>query len=253
MILAQPENSCHQTNSLRVVIYAQNITKQQTQDWNRRFNAPLNQLWGMTETMGPPLMNPLHGQRKNWTIGKPVGGYEVQLVDENGNRVNPGETGEIIVRGIPGETIMSGYFNNPEATRSTIRDGWLYTGDNAIQDEDGYFQFVDRLKDMIKRSGENVSASEVESVLLQHPAVFECAVIGLNDEIRDQKIVAIVVCKESRKVSDRELIEFCTEHLASFRVPENVIFRNHLPKTSVGKIQKNLIRAELEGDNPVSN
>ena len=250
MILAQPERASHRTNSLRVVIYAQNITEQQTLDWSRRFNAPLSQLWGMTETMGPPLMNPLRGVRKNWTMGKSIGGYEVQLINERGNQVAPGEIGEIIVRGIPGKTIMSGYFKNPEATSSTIRDGWLHTGDNAIQDEDGYFRFVDRLKDMIKRSGENVSAGEVESVLLQHRAVFECAVVGIRDEIRDQKIAAVVVCKENEKTSERELIEFCAQHLASFRVPEIVIFKDQLPKTSVGKIQKNLIRTELEHDKP---
>jgi crotonobetaine/carnitine-CoA ligase len=252
MILAQPENACHGTNSLRVVIYAQNITEEQTKDWHRRFNAPLCQLWGMTETMGPPLMNPLRGERKNWTVGKPVGGYEVQLVNQTGDRVSPGTAGEIIVRGLPGETIMAGYFNNPEATQATIRNGWLHTGDNAIQDKDGYFRFVDRLKDMIKRSGENVSAGEVESVLLLHPAVFECAVIGLNDKIRDQRIAAVVVCKSDQKASARELIEFCREHLASFRVPEIIIFKDQLPKTSVGKIQKNLIRTELEDDKSIS-
>jgi crotonobetaine/carnitine-CoA ligase len=117
---------------------------------------------------------------------------------------------------------MAGYFKNPEASTETIRDGWLYTGDNAVRDEDGYYRFVDRKKDMIKRSGENVSAGEVENVVLQHPAVFECAVIGLPDEI-----------------------EFCAGKLAGFRVPQRVVFEESLPKTSVGKIQKHLIRAGL--------
>ncbi len=249
MILAQPENPSHKNNSLRIVIYAQNITEKQAQNWNDRFGAPLSQLWGMTETMGPPLMNPLHGQRKNWTVGKPIGGYDVQLVDDDRNHVAPGEVGQIIVRGVPGLTIMSGYFKNPKATLSAIQNGWLFTGDNAILDEDGYFQFVDRLKDMIKRSGENVSASEVESVLMRHPAVFECAVVGLSDEIRDQKIVAVVIINQSKEVSAEELIAFCADHLACFRVPEAIVFRKALPKTSVGKIQKNLIRKELELNN----
>jgi crotonobetaine/carnitine-CoA ligase len=149
------------------------------------------------------------------------------------------------VKGIPGKTIMAGYFRNPAATEETIRDNWLYTGDNAIQDEDGYFRFVDRKKDMIKRSGENVSAGEVENVMLQHPAVFECAVIGLPDELRDESIVGVVVLNQDRHVTERDLIDFCAGKLAKFRVPQKIIFEEFLPKTSVGKIQKHLIRYAL--------
>ena len=245
MILAQPDNPDHRHNLLRIVIFAQNLTAQQLQAWHHRFDAPLGQIWGMTETMGPPLMNPLHGERRNWTVGKPVGDYEIALVDEAGNAVAIGQEGEITVKGIPGETIMSGYFKNPQATRQTIRDNWLYTGDNAIQDEDGYFRFVDRKKDMIKRSGENVSAGEVEGVLLQHPAVFECAVIGLPDELRDESIVGVVVLHPGHRATEDELIEFCANKLAKFRVPQKIIIEESLPKTSVGKIQKHLIRNAL--------
>jgi crotonobetaine/carnitine-CoA ligase len=245
MVLAQPENPDHQYNKLRIVIYAQNLTGQQMQEWQRRFKAPLSQIWGMTETMGPPLMNPLRGERRNWTVGKPSGDYEIALVGEAGRTVEVGQEGEITVKGIPGRTIMAGYFRNPEATNSTIRDNWLYTGDNAIQDEDGYFRFVDRKKDMIKRSGENVSAGEVENVMLQHPAVFECAVIGLPDELRDEAIVGVVVLHQDRHASESDLIEFCAGKLAKFRVPQKLIFEEFLPKTSVGKIQKHLIRNAL--------
>jgi crotonobetaine/carnitine-CoA ligase len=199
----------------------------------------------MTETMGPPLMNPLRGERRNWTVGKPIGDYEVALRDESGNRVEAGVEGEITVRGVAGRSLMSGYFNNSLATAETMRDGWLYTGDNAIQDEDGYFRFVDRKKDMIKRAGENVSAGEVENVLLQHPAVFECAVIGLPDEMRDETIVAVVVLNPRQRVTQSELVEFCAGKLASFRVPQRVVFEESLPKTSVGKIQKHLIRSDI--------
>jgi crotonobetaine/carnitine-CoA ligase len=245
MILAQPHNLAHRQNRLRVVIFAQNLGAQQLEDWQRRFDAPLVQLWGMTETMGPPLMNPLRGERRNWTVGKPIGDYEVALRDESGNRVEAGVEGEITVRGVAGRSLMSGYFNNSLATAETMRDGWLYTGDNAIQDEDGYFRFVDRKKDMIKRAGENVSAGEVENVLLQHPAVFECAVIGLPDEMRDETIVAVVVLNPRQRVTQSELVEFCAGKLASFRVPQRVVFEESLPKTSVGKIQKHLIRSDI--------
>ena len=247
MILAQPQNRAHRRNKLRVVIFAQNLTLQQLDEWQQRFDAPLSQLWGMTETMGPPLMNPLRGERRNWTVGKPSGDYEIALVDASGNRVAAGQEGEITVKGVPGKTIMAGYFKNPRATAETIRGGWLYTGDNAIRDEAGYYRFVDRKKDMIKRAGENVSAGEVENVVLQHPAVFECAVIGLPDELRDEAIVAVVVLHADQQVTASELIDFCAGKLASFRVPQRVVFEESLPRTSVGKIQKHLIRAALSG------
>lgn len=245
MILAQPVNPHHRNNRLRLVLYAQNITDQQIQDWQQRFGAALCQIWGMTETMGPPLMNPLRGERRNYTVGKPSGDYEIALVDETGSRVGPGQQGEIIVKGIPGKTIMSGYFQNPKATADTIQDNWLYTGDNAIEDKDGYFRFVDRSKDMIKRSGENVSAGEVENVILQHPAVFECAVIGLPDAIKDESIVGVVVLHQDGELAETDLIAFCANRLASFRVPERIVFLESLPKTSVGKIQKHIIRNTL--------
>ena len=245
MILAQPHNSGHRDNRLRIVIYAQNLTDQQLREWQRRFKVSLSQIWGMTETMGPPLMNPLRGERRNWTVGKPAGDYEIALVDESGKAVQLGQEGEITVKGIPGKSIMAGYFRNPQATINAIRDNWLHTGDNAIQDEDGYFRFIDRKKDMIKRSGENISAGEVENVLLQHAAVFECAVIGLPDELRDESIVGVVVLHQERHVSEAELIEFSASRLAKFRVPERIIFERSLPKTSVGKIQKHIIRNAL--------
>ena len=245
MILAQENNPAHRDNQLRIVIYAQNLTEQQMQDWQQRFGAPLAQIWGMTETMGPPLMNPLNGERRNWTVGKPSGNYEIALVDELGKTVKTGQEGEITVKGIPGKTIMAGYFRNPQATGETIRDNWLYTGDNAIRDDDGFYRFVDRKKDMIKRSGENISAGEVENTLLQHPAVFECAVIGLPDEIKDESIVGVVVLKAGQSVQADSLIEFCADRLAIFRVPQEIVFAESLPKTSVGKIQKHLIRNAL--------
>jgi len=248
MILAQPENPAHRENDLRVVLFAQNLTEAQLDDWQRRFDAPLCQLWGMTETMGPPLMNPLHGERRNRTVGKPAGGYEIVLRDERGEPVPAGQEGEITVRGEAGRTLMAGYFKNPRASNETLRDGWLYSGDNAVQDADGFYRFIDRRKDMIKRAGENVSAGEVENVLLQHPGVFECAVVGIPDEMRDERIVAVVVRRPGFEIEEADetgLIDFCAERLASFRVPGQIVFEESLPKTSVGKIQKHLIRAAL--------
>jgi len=245
MLLAQPTRDELRGNRLRVVLFAQNVTSEQLDEWHDRFGAPLLQLWGMTETMGPPLMNPLHYRRDNMSMGLPTMGYEVRLVDESGQPVGPGEVGQVAVKGVPGRTLMKGYFKNEEATGETIREGWLWSGDNARQDGHGYFHFVDRAKDMIKRSGENVAASEVEGVILDHPAVFDCAVIGLPDPMRDETIVAVVVLKEGESVSGETLTGWCRERLASFRVPERIEFRSVLPRTSVGKIQKHILREEL--------
>lgn len=245
MILAQERNEGHRANPLRVLIYAQSITPDQEKEWAARFGAPLLQLWGMTETMGPPLMNPVDDERRNQSIGFPVMGYEVGLLDGEDDFIDgEDEVGEIVVRGRPGWSLMKGYYRNPEATAYTIRDGWLRSGDNARRDADGYFYFVDRTKDMIKRSGENVAASEVESVVMQHPAVFECAVIGVPDAIRDEAIKAVVVLKSGERADAESLHAWCVERLSKFRVPELFEFRDSLPRTSVGKIQKHILRKE---------
>lgn len=245
MVLAQPRKPEHKNNRLRAILFAQCLTPAQLDEWDERFKAPLLQLWGMTETMGPPLMNPLNFRRDNMSMGLPVMGYRVAVVDDTGKPVPQGEIGQIVVSGEPGRTLMKGYFKNPEATAETICDGWLWSGDNARQDEHGYFHFIDRAKDMIKRSGENVAASEVEAVILTHPDVFDCAVVGVPDPMRDEAIVAIVVPSDNAKVAEDAIISWCGEKLASFRVPERVIFRNELPRTSVGKIQKHILRAEI--------
>jgi crotonobetaine/carnitine-CoA ligase len=245
MLLAQAHKQAHRDNQLRVVIFAQSVSRAQLNEWHERFGAPLLQLWGMTETMGPPLMNPIDYARDNMSMGLPVMGYEVALVDAKGECVAEGEVGEIVVRGEPGSTLMQGYYRNPEATAETLRDGWLWSGDNARQDANGYFCFVDRAKDMIKRSGENVAAVEVESVILAHPEVFDCAVIGVPDPLRDESIMAIVVVKEGARLSTDDIMNWCRQRLASFRTPEFVEFRQELPRTSVGKIQKHILRREL--------
>src|SRR6266542_2097140 len=193
MLLAQPPTPDDARTNLRACSYAQNVTPQQFAEWHERFRAPLMQIWGMTETMSLPLMHPLDLPPKPLSMGMPVLGYDVKVVDETGRDLPPGTTGELIVHGEPGVSLMKGYFKNPEATAETLRDCWLYSGDQAYVDADGWFFFVDRKKDMIKRAGENVSASEVEEVLKQHPAIFDDAVGGVPDPVRDQRIKAFVI------------------------------------------------------------
>ena len=251
MLLAQPRRPEHAENRLRAVLFAQSVTPAQLDEWKERFHAPLRQLWGMTETMGPPLINPFDGERRNMSMGLPAPGYATRLVDESGRPVACGEIGQIVVRGVPGLSLMKGYHKNSDATAETIRDGWLWSGDNARQDADGYYHFVDRAKDMIKRSGENVAASEVEAVVREHPGVFDCAVIGVPDAMRDEAILAVVVPRgveegrPSAALTEEEVIGWCRARLAGFRVPQFVRFRKELPRTAVGKVQKHVLRAEF--------
>ena len=242
MLLAQPPRVSDSHHALRLVIFAQNLTRSQIEDWEARFQAPLLQIYGMTEQLGHPLANPLDFPRDNMSIGFPSLGWECRIVDDEGREVPEGTVGQLLVRGELGYSLMRGYFKDPRATAEAIRDGWLWTGDNVRVGEGGYVYFVDRAKDMIKRSGENVAASEVEAVLKAHPAVFDAAVVGIPDPVRDESIKAFVILREGASLSDSELIAWCAARLARFRVPELIEFRAELPRTSVGKIQKHLLR-----------
>ena len=240
MLLAQPPSPDDRRTRLRAASYAQNITPQQWDAWHERFGTRLMQIWGMTETMSLPLMHPLDLPPKPLAMGMPVVGYDVKVVDEQGDDAAPGVVGELLVRGEPGVSLMKGYFKNPEATTQALRQGWLHTGDHAFVDDEGWFFFVDRKKDMIKRAGENVSASEIEETLKQHPAVFDAAVVGIPDPVRDQASKAYVILHERAHASADELIGWCRTRLSAFKVPETVEFRETFPRTSVGKIQKHL-------------
>ncbi len=242
MILAQPPAPADRGHRLRVVLFAQNITPAQLDEFEGRFGCPLIQLYGMTETVAPTLMNPLYGERRNMTIGRPVLSARVRVVDPSGADVPTGDVGELLVAGERGRSMMAGYFDDPSATAQALEDGWLHTGDSVMADDDGYLAFVDRRKDLIKRSGENVSTGEVERVIEAHPAVFEAAVIGVPDEIRDEAIKAFVVLRDGAACTDIELIEWSAARLSRFKVPSAVEFVDALPRTSVGKIQKHLLR-----------
>ena len=242
MLLAQPHNPQARNHRLRLAIFAQNLSPIQLQEWEERFAVPLIQIYGMTETMGTPLMNPLDDKREPLSIGRAALGYVCRVVDDNGNDVPPGVVGQLLVGGLPGISLMRGYYKDEAATNAVLKDGWLYTGDNVRYDEDGYVYFVDRLKDMIKRSGENIAASEVESVIKEHPAIFDVAVVGVPDAMRDEAIIAFVVPHRDINISEQEIIGWCSTRLAKFKVPSSVELVDALPRTPVGKIQKHVLR-----------
>jgi crotonobetaine/carnitine-CoA ligase len=245
MILAQEPRPHWTENGLRVVLFAQNLGDSELERWQRYVGAPLLQIYGMTETIGPPLMNPIWGERRADAIGRVSLGYTCRVVDDAGTDAGVGERGELLVGGVPGVSLVSGYLHDDEATAEAIVDGWLKTGDVVQVDEAGYFSFVDRNKDMIKRAGENVAAGEVEAVLLAHPAVVDVAVIGVPEEMRDEAIVAFAVLGDG-EATEADLRGWCGERLAKFRVPSEVRIVTGLPRTPVGKVQKHLLRDDYQ-------
>ena len=192
-------------------------------------------------------VSPVASPRRWPSIGLPSPGRTLLLLDEEGKEVATGEVGEICVRGERGRSIMLGYYKDEQSTAETIRGDLLHTGDNAYADEQGYLYFFDRKKDMIKRAGENVSAIEVESVLVDHPLIAEAAIIGIADPIRDEAVAAVVVVADGADLTEADITAYCKERLSRFKVPTVVAFETELPKTSIGKVRKDELRKKLEG------
>jgi long-chain acyl-CoA synthetase len=200
--------------------------------------------FGMTESSPITHINPFgKGKTKPGSIGVPIPNTECRLVDINDRKtdVAAGESGELIVRG---PQVMRGYKGKPEETKETIRDGWLHTGDIARMDEDGYFFIVDRLKDMIISGGYNVYPRDIDEVLYEHPKVQEACSIGVPHPSRGEAVKVFVVLKQGQQATPEEIINFCMEKLAKYKWPEEVEFRESLPKSTVGKILRKDLRTE---------
>ncbi|RTG95236.1 long-chain-fatty-acid--CoA ligase [Thermus scotoductus] len=212
--------------------------------FERLTGAKLVEGYGLTEASPVTHCNPLHGVRKLGSVGLPFPGVEAKVVDEEGQEVPIGEVGELVVKG---PNIMKGYWNRPEETQKALQDGWLFTGDMAKMDEDGYFYIVDRKKDMIIAGGYNIYPREVEEILYQHEAVQEAAVVGVPDPYRGETVAAFIVLKEAYrgKVTEKDIETFCRQNLAAYKVPRIIEFRDSLPKTSVGKILKRELTKEM--------
>jgi acyl-CoA synthetase (AMP-forming)/AMP-acid ligase II len=185
------------------------------------------------------LDRPKKEQKKLMSAGRPDIGVQVRIVDNDGNDVEPGEVGEIIVRS---KQIMVEYWRKPDDTLANVVNGWLRTGDMGYYDDEGYIYIVDREKDMIISGGENVYPREVEEILYRHPAVLEAAVIGTPDPYWIEKVHAVVVTKKRASTTAEELIAFCKEHIAGYKAPKSVEFVDSLPKNPAGKILKRELR-----------
>jgi long-chain acyl-CoA synthetase len=212
------------------------------------FNCRFAQGYGLTEasplltvlTVEDHIITDEKSERRLASCGKPVNGVDVRVVKEDGTDAGPGEVGEIIARG---PNIMQGYWKRPEDTELAVRDGWLHTGDLATVDEDGYIYLVDRKKDMIVTGGENVYSTEVEAVLYSHPAIKEAAVISVPDADWGEAVHACIVLRGDHESTEQELLEFCRDRLANYKVPRSMEFiEGELPKGGTGKILKKTLR-----------
>mgnify|MGYP000651204933 CR=1 FL=1 len=211
--------------------------------WKEVTSCPLSEGYGMTETSPVVTVNPIDGSGRLGTIGLPVPSTDVRVVDEAGNVLPPGESGEIQVKG---PQVMKGYYNRLEETNNVLKDGWMCTGDIGKMSEDGYFEIVDRKKDMILVSGFNVFPNEVENVVAMHEKVMEVAAVGIPHE-KSGEVVKLFVVKKDKSLSEKELTEYCRENLTGYKVPKEIEFRKELPKTNVGKILRRVLRDEATG------
>jgi long-chain acyl-CoA synthetase len=207
--------------------------------WREQTKSVVLEGYGLTEASPVVCCNPVNGKDRIGTIGLPFPSTQVRLVGEDGKDAAPGESGELVVKG---PQVMRGYWNRPDETAGVLKDGWLFTGDIAAMDEDGYFRIVDRKKDLILVSGFNVYPNEVEDIVAQHPGVAEVGAVGVPDE-KSGEVVKIVVVKRQPALTAEELIAYCRGKLAGYKVPKHVEFRAELPKTSVGKVLRRALRA----------
>ncbi|WP_226346193.1 long-chain-fatty-acid--CoA ligase [Agilicoccus flavus] len=235
-ILAASRDVDADTSSLRVCISGgASMPVELMRKFEERFGCVILEGYGLSETSPVACFNQPHLPRKPGTVGIPVAGVEMDVVDEAGNPVPDGEIGEIVIRG---ENLMRGYWNRPDATDEAIRDGWFHSGDLARRDADGYYAIVDRTKDMIIRGGYNVYPREVEEVLYEHPAVAEVAVVGVPHDALGEEIVAYVVAQPGASVEPAELSTYVKDRLAAYKYPRDVRLIEALPKGATGKILK---------------
>ncbi|MCW7754572.1 crotonobetaine/carnitine-CoA ligase [Desulfobotulus sp. H1] len=247
-LMLQPQRSWEKDHCLREVFFYLTLTEQEKEAFVERFHVRFLTSYGMTESI-VGVIGDCPGDERRWpSMGRPGFGYEVKVIGCDGMEVSPGCVGEICIKGVPGRTLFKEYYMDHDATAKALdAEGWLRTGDRGYMDGDGYFYFVDRQINVIKRSGENISSTEIECFLQDHPKVMEAAVIGVPDTICDESIKAFVIPKEGEQVSEKELLEYCSMHIAKFKLPGSVEIRESFPRTCTGKVRKNLLREETLG------
>ncbi len=208
--------------------------------WQEKYKKVIHEGYGLTEAS--PCASYNHNLKyKFGSIGMPIENVQMQVVDSDGNQVSPGELGEIIIKG---PNVMLGYWKRLEETQEVIKNGWLHSGDIGRMDEEGFFYIADRLKDMVNVSGFKVYPTEVENVIYQHHAVAEVAIYGVPDAIKGEIVKANIVCKANSQISELEIIQFCNQRMAAYKIPQKIQFVNSLPKNPTGKVMKRFLRQQ---------
>lgn len=239
-----PQGKTEDFNSIRLAISGgSSMPVALLHNFENKFNVKVSEGYGLSEASPVTCFNPLDRNRVPGSIGTNIVNVVNKVVNELGNEVPIGEVGELIVQG---PNVMKGYYKMPEETDVTIRNGWLYTGDLARQDENGYFYIVDRKKDMIIVGGYNVYPREVEEVLYAHSEIIEAAVIGVPDPEFGEEVQAFVVLKEEAQVNEEQLKQYCTKKLAKYKVPSTIEFLTELPKNTTGKILRRSLKNQVK-------
>jgi crotonobetaine/carnitine-CoA ligase len=240
ILLKQPETDADRDNTVRVVVGAAAATDL-VEEFERRYDLAVLDAYGMTET-GPTIAASFQARRAG-AAGLPTPWYEAKVVDADDREVGPGVTGEIVVRPKLPFVMMERYWGNDAATLASMRNLWFHTGDNAYRDEDGYFWFVARGTDSIRRRGENVSAWEVERVLADHPELLEAAVYGVPSELGGQEVMVACVRRPESEITAEQLLDFCTGKMPHFAVPRYVRFMERLPRSHAQRVLKPELKA----------
>ncbi len=244
MLLEAPNGSDYDLSHMRLLTSGSDrLPDDVFKAYQETFGHTLLERYGMTET-GMNLSNPLHGERRVGSVGLPLPGVEARVVDpESGDPLPDGEVGEVQIRG---PHVCKGYWRQPEKTAEAFTDdGWLKTGDLGLREPDGYFTLKGRSKDLIISGGLNVYPPEVELVLADHPDVAASAVIGCPDAKWGERVTAVIVPANGVTPSEEEIIAFCRERLAAYKVPKGVIFVEAMPRNALGKVQKARLRQDL--------
>ncbi|KKK36420.1 long-chain fatty acid--CoA ligase [Mesobacillus campisalis] len=241
-LLQYPEGRAEDLQSLRLCISGgASMPVALLENFERKFNVRVSEGYGLSEASPVTCFNPLDRPRKAGSIGMSIVNVKNKVVNELGEEVPADQVGELIVKG---PNVMKGYYKMPEETAAAIKNGWLYTGDLARVDEEGYFYIVDRKKDLVLVGGYNVYPREVEEVLYSHEDIVEVAVVGVPDPNFGEAVRAFVVSKKP-ELREEELIEFCKEHLAKYKVPSSIDFLEELPKNTTGKILRRSLKDQL--------
>ncbi len=240
ILLSDPGRQKYDLSSLQFGICgAAPLTAETMNNFEKTFNVPIVEGYGLTEGTCVSTINPRDGVRKVGSIGLALPGQEVKIVDEEGNEMPPNESGEIVIKG---DNVMQGYYNKPEETAKTIKNGYLHTGDVGIKDEDGYIFIVDRKKDMIIRGGENIYPKEIDNLLATHPKIAEAATVGVPDQTMGEEVKVFVIAEDD-SLTEEEVIAYCKENLANFKVPRYVeIMEGDFPRSPIGKVLKKTLR-----------